>query len=53
LCATIGRDVRVLLPGGGELTGEATTVDRDGQLVVRTVDGADVRVSAGDVLHVR
>jgi BirA family biotin operon repressor/biotin-[acetyl-CoA-carboxylase] ligase len=53
LCATIGRDVRVLLPGGGELTGEATTVDRDGQLVVRTVEGVEVRVSAGDVLHVR
>ncbi|GAA2886090.1 biotin--[acetyl-CoA-carboxylase] ligase [Actinoplanes cyaneus] len=53
LCATIGRDVRVLLPGGGELTGEAATVDRDGQLVVRTVDGSEHRVSAGDVLHVR
>ncbi len=53
LCATIGRDVRVLLPGGGELTGEATTVDRDGQLVVRTVEGSEHRVSAGDVLHVR
>ncbi|WP_436526372.1 biotin--[acetyl-CoA-carboxylase] ligase [Actinoplanes sp. HUAS TT8] len=53
LCSTIGRDVRVLLPGGGELTGEATTVDRDGQLVVRTVEGSEHRVSAGDVLHVR
>ena len=48
-----GRPVRVLLPGGGELTGEATTVDPDGQLVIRTADGADHRVSAGDVLHVR
>jgi BirA family biotin operon repressor/biotin-[acetyl-CoA-carboxylase] ligase len=52
-CATIGRTVRVLLPGGGELTGEAVTVDRDGQLVIRTVDAAEHRVSAGDVLHVR
>ncbi|MEU8236963.1 biotin--[acetyl-CoA-carboxylase] ligase [Actinoplanes missouriensis] len=52
-CATIGRAVRVLLPSGGELTGEAVTVDRDGQLVIRTVDGAEHRVSAGDVLHVR
>ncbi|GIE83696.1 biotin--[acetyl-CoA-carboxylase] ligase [Actinoplanes regularis] len=52
-CATIGRDVRVLLPGGGELTGEAVTVDRDGQLVIRTVDAVEHRVSAGDVLHVR
>jgi BirA family biotin operon repressor/biotin-[acetyl-CoA-carboxylase] ligase len=52
-CATIGRPVRVLLPGGGEVTGEATSVDVDGQLVIRTADGADLRVSAGDVLHVR
>jgi BirA family biotin operon repressor/biotin-[acetyl-CoA-carboxylase] ligase len=52
-CSTIGRDVRVLLPGGGELTGLATAVDPDGQLVVRTVDDSDHHVSAGDVLHVR
>ena len=51
-CATIGRDVRVLLPGGEEFTGAATTVDTDGQLVVGTADG-ERRVSAGDVLHVR
>lgn len=51
-CATLGRDVRVLLPAGGELCGVATTVDADGQLVVRTADG-ERRVSAGDVLHVR
>ena len=52
-CATIGRPVRALLPGGGEVTGEATSVDVDGQLVIRTADGGDLRVSAGDVLHVR
>lgn len=52
-CATIGRPVRVLLPGGGEVTGEATSVDVDGQLVIRRADGADLRVSAGDVVHVR
>ncbi len=52
-CATIGRDVRVQLPGGAELAGAATTVDRDGQLVVRTADGTENRVSAGDVVHVR
>jgi BirA family biotin operon repressor/biotin-[acetyl-CoA-carboxylase] ligase len=50
---TVGRSVRVLLPGGGELAGEATSVDGAGQLVIRTADGADHRVSAGDVLHVR
>ncbi|SDT76498.1 biotin--[acetyl-CoA-carboxylase] ligase [Actinoplanes derwentensis] len=52
-CATIGRDVRVLLPAGGEKAGEAIAVDRDGQLVIRTVEGSEFRVSAGDVLHVR
>jgi BirA family biotin operon repressor/biotin-[acetyl-CoA-carboxylase] ligase len=52
-CSTIGRDVRVLLPGGGELAGLATSVDPDGRLVVRTADDRDHHVSAGDVLHVR
>lgn len=51
--ATIGRDVRVLLPAGGEVTGEAVGVDRDGQLVIRTAEDREIRVSAGDVLHVR
>jgi len=52
-CATLGRQVRVQLPGGGELAGEATTVDPDGQMVIRTADGTVHRVSAGDVVHVR
>jgi BirA family biotin operon repressor/biotin-[acetyl-CoA-carboxylase] ligase len=52
-CATIGRDVRVQLPTGAELTGEATTVDADGQLVIRSADGGANSVSAGDVVHVR
>lgn len=51
-CGTIGRDVTVRLPTGDALVGTATTVDRDGRLVVRTVDG-ERRISAGDVLHVR
>ncbi len=52
-CATVGRQVRVLLPAGAPIEGEATGVNADGQLVVRTADGAEHRVSAGDVLHVR
>lgn len=52
-CATIGRDVRVHLPNGAELAGAVSTVDGDGQLVLRTADGTEHRVSAGDVLHVR
>lgn len=51
-CATVGRDVRVLLPNGEELSGTANTVDTDGRLVVR-VDGHDRAVAAGDLVHVR
>jgi BirA family transcriptional regulator, biotin operon repressor / biotin---[acetyl-CoA-carboxylase] ligase len=50
--ATVGRDVRVELPGGTLLTGTAEDVDDVGRLVVRT-PGALVRVGAGDVVHVR
>jgi BirA family biotin operon repressor/biotin-[acetyl-CoA-carboxylase] ligase len=52
-CATLGRPVTVRLPDGDGLVGTATTVDRDGQLLIRTADGRDRYVSAGDVLHVR
>lgn len=51
-CATLGREVRVDLPGGGELTGRATDIDPDGRLVVETASGTE-RVGAGDVVHVR
>jgi BirA family biotin operon repressor/biotin-[acetyl-CoA-carboxylase] ligase len=47
-CVTIGREVRVGLPGGGELTGRATDLDAGGRLVV-----AGTPVAAGDVVHVR
>ena len=61
-CATVGRDVRVELPGAGILTGRAIDVDSVGRLVVRAVqagsasgpgDGRLHPVSAGDVVHVR
>ena len=52
MCATIGRRVTIHLPTGDSLTGDAVTVDGDGQLVVHT-GGGDRRVSAGDVLHIR
>ncbi|MEW2143827.1 biotin--[acetyl-CoA-carboxylase] ligase [Micromonospora vinacea] len=51
-CATIGREVRVLLPTGESLTGTATGVDPDGQLIVTTPTGART-LAAGDVLHLR
>jgi BirA family transcriptional regulator, biotin operon repressor / biotin---[acetyl-CoA-carboxylase] ligase len=51
-CATLGARVRVELPTG-ELTGLAVNVDPTGELVVKRDDGAEVHVSAGDVVHLR
>ncbi|KAB2351636.1 biotin--[acetyl-CoA-carboxylase] ligase [Actinomadura rudentiformis] len=48
LCATLGRTVRVDLPGDETLSGVARDVDGSGRLVV-----GDRPVSAGDVVHVR
>jgi BirA family transcriptional regulator, biotin operon repressor / biotin---[acetyl-CoA-carboxylase] ligase len=50
--STLGRQVRVELPGGGSLVGEAVRVDDHGRLVVRTHTGEQA-VGAGDVVHVR
>ncbi len=51
-CATLGRTVRVELPGGRHLVGEADAIDGGGRLVV-LADGARHPVGAGDVVHVR
>jgi BirA family biotin operon repressor/biotin-[acetyl-CoA-carboxylase] ligase len=47
-CSTIGRQVRVDLPGGTSFAGRATEVDDDGRLIV---DGR--AVAAADVVHLR
>jgi BirA family biotin operon repressor/biotin-[acetyl-CoA-carboxylase] ligase len=52
LSATLGRQVRVSLPGGRIVTGTASEVDDTGRLAVRS-DPDVVAVSAGDVVHVR
>jgi BirA family transcriptional regulator, biotin operon repressor / biotin---[acetyl-CoA-carboxylase] ligase len=51
-CGTIGKEVRVELPGGAILSGRACEVDSAGRLLVATADGVQA-VSAGDVIHVR
>lgn len=51
-CVTVGRDVRVELPGGATLRGRATGIDAAGRLVVAGPAG-EVAVGAGDVVHVR
>ncbi|MGZ4447246.1 MAG: biotin--[acetyl-CoA-carboxylase] ligase [Nocardioides sp.] len=48
VCSTLGRQVRVELPGGESVTGLAEAVDDDGRLVV---DGTPY--AAGDVVHLR
>jgi len=54
LCGTLGQDVRVELPGGGELVGVAERIDADGRLVVRDDENGDEQaVAAGDVTHLR
>lgn len=52
LCGTIGRRVRVELPGAETVTGEAVDIEEAGRLVVRATDGEHL-LSAGDVVHVR
>jgi BirA family biotin operon repressor/biotin-[acetyl-CoA-carboxylase] ligase len=49
---TLGAQVRVDLPPGPAIHGEATGLADDGALVVRTEDGTR-QVHAGDVAHVR
>jgi BirA family transcriptional regulator, biotin operon repressor / biotin---[acetyl-CoA-carboxylase] ligase len=52
-CSTIGRRVRAELPGGTVLSGVATGVDEQGRLMIRTADGAEMPVTAGDLVHLR
>jgi BirA family transcriptional regulator, biotin operon repressor / biotin---[acetyl-CoA-carboxylase] ligase len=53
LCATLGRRVRVELPGGRALDGLAAGVDADGRLLVSVPPDADLPVAAGDIVHLR
>ncbi|WP_372345964.1 biotin--[acetyl-CoA-carboxylase] ligase [Streptomyces sp. KL116D] len=52
-CATLGRQVRAILPGDRELVGEAVAVDGDGRLVIATPSGDREPVGAGDIVHLR
>lgn len=54
LCDTLGRAVRVELPGGRVLAGVATDIDADGRLLVMAPGAAaPAQVAAGDVIHLR
>ncbi|HEY4226631.1 MAG TPA: biotin--[acetyl-CoA-carboxylase] ligase [Pseudolysinimonas sp.] len=52
-CTTIGRAVRVELPGGAELHGTAVGIDALGRLEVRDGSGRVQPVAAGDIIHLR
>jgi BirA family transcriptional regulator, biotin operon repressor / biotin---[acetyl-CoA-carboxylase] ligase len=50
-CTTLGGMVRVDVPGGDAVRGEAVEVDPAGRLVVATGDGDRRAIAAGDVIH--
>lgn len=50
-CATVGREVEVLMSGGGKLVGRAEGVDDAGRLVVRPPGAEPLAVAVGDVTH--
>jgi BirA family biotin operon repressor/biotin-[acetyl-CoA-carboxylase] ligase len=52
LCASLGREVRVELPGDRAISGSACDIDSSGRIVIRTAEG-DQALSAGDVVHLR
>jgi len=53
LCATLGRRVRVELPGGRVLDGVAADLDTDGRLLVSVPPDVALPVAAGDIVHLR
>jgi BirA family transcriptional regulator, biotin operon repressor / biotin---[acetyl-CoA-carboxylase] ligase len=53
VCATLGSEVKVELPGGAAMQGIAEDVDRDGRLLLLDPAGRRRAVAAGDVVHLR
>ncbi|MFB4194879.1 biotin--[acetyl-CoA-carboxylase] ligase [Streptomyces carpaticus] len=52
-CATLGRTVRALLPGGAEVRGEAVALDGTGRLVIADADAVQRPIDAADIVHLR
>ena len=48
-CVTLGRDVRILRPGGGARTGRAVSIDESFALVVEYEDGTRETIRSGEV----
>lgn len=51
--ATIGQEVRVVLPDNTEILGRAESIGDDGRIEVRDAHGALHQLTAGDVTHLR
>lgn len=51
-CDTLGRHVRAELPNGGEVVGQAVSIDDAGRLVIDTGQ-TTTAVGAGDIVHLR
>lgn len=49
LSATLGREIRAELPGGGSLSGQAVGISESGELILDN----NLHVSAGDIIHLR
>lgn len=52
-CATLGAEVKALLPNDEVIYGRATDIDDQGRLIIITTEGTRYELSAGDVTHLR
>lgn len=53
-CGTIGREVRVILPGDKEEYGRAIDIDQTGRLIVELSRNSEIlAVAAADIVHLR
>lgn len=52
-CDTLGRQVRLVLPGDTEIVGRAVDIDAAGRIVIEQEGGERYTAAAGDVVHLR
>jgi BirA family biotin operon repressor/biotin-[acetyl-CoA-carboxylase] ligase len=53
-CATLGLEVRAIMPGDNEVVGKAIDIDHDGRLLINVAgENTIYAVGAGDIVHLR
>ena len=53
-CATLGLEVRAIMPGDNEVVGKAIDIDHDGRLLINVAgENTLYAVGAGDIVHLR